>query len=141
MIIGFNWDKMQLLQRRKEIMKLQSELITEKRMIHNKLDLNIVQKFKLEKRKLEMIRKIQKPLPCPPHNPQLNVTPSPQTNQPVTPPQKSPCTIQPVANRYISPYSTCHPSKVKNQLFKPDEWSMPGLSDDDLLKEINKLDK
>ena len=54
---------MELLQRHKEITRLQSKLITEKRIIDNKLDSNIVQKFKLERRKFELIQKLQPPLP------------------------------------------------------------------------------
>ena len=136
---------MELLQRRKEITKLQSELITEKKMIDNKLDLNIVQKFKLEKRKLEIIPKLQAPLPCLERLPQLNVPRTPQTTcqsiEPVTPPQKSYCTIRPVTKRYIPPYTKSNQSKVSKQLFKHDEWSTSGVSDYDLLKEMEKLDK
>ena len=46
---------MELIQRHKEITKLQSKLIIEKKMIDTKLDFNIVQKFKLERRKLELL--------------------------------------------------------------------------------------
>ena len=82
---------MELLQRRKEITRLQSKLITEKKIIDNKLDSNIVQKFKLERRKFELTQKLQPPLP------QVNVPPTPpttpQSNQTVTPPKKPSCTI------------------------------------------------
>ena len=132
---------MELLQRCKEITRLQSKLITEKKIIDNKLDSNIVQKFKLERRKFELIQKLQPPLPLP----QMNVPPTPpttpQSNQTVTPPKKPSCTIQPVAKRYISPYSKNHESKVAKKLFKTDQWSTNGVSDDDLLKEMDKLDK
>ena len=88
---------MELIQRHKEITKLQSELITKKKMIDTKLDFNIVQKFKLERRKLELLQKLEAPLPCFEHLQQLNVPPMPPTtppnNQTVTPPQKSPCII------------------------------------------------
>ena len=143
---------MELIQRCKEIMKLQSELITEKKMIDTKLDVNIIQKFKLERRKLELLRKLEGPLPCFEHLPQLNVPPTPPTtppnNQSSTPALKSSCTIRPVAKRYISPYSKSHESKVKSdeskvakKLFKTDQWATSGVSDDDLLKEMQKLDK
>ena len=83
---------MELLQRHKEITRLQSELITEKRIIDNELDSNIVQKFKLERRKFKLIPKLQPPLP----SAQMNVSPTPPTtprsNQTVTSPQKT-CTI------------------------------------------------
>ena len=62
-LTSLNCDNMELLQRCKEITRLQSELITEKRIIDNKLDSNIVQKFKLERRKFELIPKLQPPLP------------------------------------------------------------------------------
>ena len=52
-LTSLNWDNMELLQRCKEITRLQSKLITEKKIIDNKLDSNIVQKFKLERRKFE----------------------------------------------------------------------------------------
>ena len=84
---------MELLQRHKEITRLQSELMTEKKIIDNKLDLNIVQKFKLERRKFKLIPKLQPPFPLP----QVNVPPTPpttpQSNQAVTPPKKPSCTI------------------------------------------------
>ena len=71
---------MELLQRCKEITRLQSELITEKKIIDNKLDSNIVQKFKLERRKFELIQKLQPPLPLP----QVNVPPTLQQHLKVT---------------------------------------------------------
>ena len=85
---------MELLQRCKEITRLQSKLITEKKIIDSKLDSNIVQKFKLERRKFELIQKLQPPLPLP----KVNVPPTPPTtpqskNQAVTPPKKPSCTI------------------------------------------------
>ena len=114
-------------------------------MIDTKLDFNIVQKFKLERKKLELLQKLEAPLPCFECLPQLNVPPMPPTtppnNQTVTPPQKSSCIIQPVAKRYISQYSKSHESKVAKKLFKTDQWSTSGVSDDDLLKEMDKLDK
>ena len=113
---------MELLQRHKEITRLQSELITEKKIIDNKLDSNIVEKFKLERTKFVLIQKLQPPLPLP----KVNVPPTPptpQSNQTVTPPKKPSCTIQPVAKRYISPYSKNHESKVAKKLFKTDQWS------------------
>ena len=144
-LTSLNLDNMELIHRHKEITKLQSELITKKKMIDTKLDFNIVQKFKLERRKLELLPKLEAPLPCFEHLPQLNVPPMPPTtpwnNQTVTPPQKSSCTIWPVAKRYIFPYSKSHELKVAKKLFKTDECSTSGVSDDDLLKEIEKLDK
>ena len=96
-LTSLNLDNMELIQRHKEITKLQSELIMEKKMIDTKLDFNIVQKFKLERRKLELLPKLEAPLACFECLPQLNVPPMPPTtppnNQTVTPPQKSSCTI------------------------------------------------
>ena len=43
--------------------------------------------------------------------------------------------------RDISPYSKSHESKVAKKLFKTDQWATSGVSDDDLLKEMEKLDK
>ena len=136
---------MESIQRCKEITKLQSELIMEKKMIDTKLDFNIVQKFKLERRKLELLQKLEAHLPCFECLPQLNVPQTPPTtppnNQTVTPPQKSSCAIQPVTKIYISPYSKSHESKVAKKLFKNDQWATSGVSDDDLLKEMEKLDQ
>ena len=144
-MILLNSENIKLLQRQKEITRLQTELVTEKKMIDAKLDLNIVQKFKLEKRKLEILPKLQAPLPCVSHIPQLNVPLTPPsthpTHLPITPPQKSPCAIRPVAKRYIFPLNRSDQSKVRKQLVKSDEWSACQISDDDLLKELNKLDK
>ena len=85
-----NLDNIELLQRQKEITRLQTELVTEKKMTDAKLDLNIIQKFKLEKRKLEILPKLQPPLPCVSHIPQLNVPATPPaihpSHLPITPP-------------------------------------------------------
>ena len=48
-------------------------------MIDTKLDFNIVQKFKLEREKLELLQKLEVPLPCFECLPQLNVPPIPPT--------------------------------------------------------------
>ena len=84
---------MELLQRRKEITRLQSELITEKKIIDNKLDSNIVEKFKLERTKFVLIQKLQPPLPLPKVNFPPTPPTTPQSNQTVTPPKKPSCTI------------------------------------------------
>ena len=44
-LTSINYENMELVQRRKEIMKLQSELIKERKLLDTKLDNNIVQKL------------------------------------------------------------------------------------------------
>ena len=56
---SINYENMELLQRRKEIMKLQSELIKERNLLDTKLDNNIVHKLQLEKRKMIILPIVQ----------------------------------------------------------------------------------
>ena len=53
---------MELLQRWKEIMKLQSELIKEKKLLDSKVDSNILQKLHLEKRKMILLPIVEVPV-------------------------------------------------------------------------------
>ena len=62
-LIGINLENMKLIERRKEIMKLQSDLIREKKMCDAKLEVNLTQKLKLEKRKLQLLPVTEPPIP------------------------------------------------------------------------------
>ena len=59
---SINYENMELVWRRKEIMKLQSELIKERKLLDTKLDNNIVQKLQLEKRKMIILPIVQVPM-------------------------------------------------------------------------------
>ena len=83
MLASINHENMELLQRCKEIMKLQSELIKEKKLLDSKVDSNILQKLCLEKRKMILFPIIEVPVQS--------------TSQPSTPQNtltKSPCIIK-----------------------------------------------
>ena len=108
-LTGINLENMELIHRRKEIIKLQSELIKEKKMCDSKLEINLSQKLKLEKRKLQLLSVIEPPVPI---LPKMNTE------------SKSPCFITKV-NR--SSDSSSKPSKFRKQLF-PEQ-----MSDNDLL--------
>ena len=62
-ITSIDYKNMELLNRRKEITRLQSEMIKEKKLIDAKLDSNIIQKLCLEKWKYMIFPNIQVPLP------------------------------------------------------------------------------
>ena len=84
-------EKMELMHRRSEITKLQTEIIKEKKMIDAQIDCKIHQKCKLEKRKLELLPTIDAP---PFSIPKLNC---PVTSSGVTvSTTKSPCVIRKV---------------------------------------------
>ena len=59
---SINHKNMELLQRWKEIMKVQSELIKEKKLLDCKVDSNILQKLCLEKRKLILLPIVEVPI-------------------------------------------------------------------------------
>ena len=61
-LTSINYENMELVQRRKEIMKLQSELIKERKLLDTKLHNNIVQKLQLEKRKMIILPIVQVPV-------------------------------------------------------------------------------
>ena len=50
-LTGINLENMELIHRRQEITKLQSELIEEKKMCDPKLEINLTQELKLDKKK------------------------------------------------------------------------------------------
>ena len=54
---------MELIKRRQDITKLQSEIIKELKSIDAKLDSNILQEFQLEKRKFQLLQHVQLPVP------------------------------------------------------------------------------
>ena len=92
-LMGIDIEKMELMHRRSEIMKLQTEIIKEKKMIDAQIDCKIHQKCKLEKRKLELLPTIDAP---PFSIPKLNY---PVTSLGVTvSTTKSPCVIRKVDN-------------------------------------------
>ena len=70
---------MELLQRQKEIMKLPSELIKEKKLLDCKVDSNILQKLCLEKRKMILLPIVEVPVTSTsePSSPENSVTKSP----------------------------------------------------------------
>ena len=78
-LTDINYENMELLQRRKEIMKLQSELIKETKLLDTKLHNNIVQKLQLEKRKMIILPNVQVPVASnsEPSRPENSVTKSP----------------------------------------------------------------
>ena len=83
MLASINHENMELLQRCKEIMKVQSELIKEKKLLDSKVDSNILQKLHLEKRKMILLPIVEVPVQS--------------TSQPSTPQNtltKSPCIIK-----------------------------------------------
>ena len=61
-ITSIDYENMELLNQRKEITRLQSEMIKEKKLIDVKLDSNIIQKLHLEKWKYMIFPNIQVPL-------------------------------------------------------------------------------
>ena len=128
-------EKMELVYRRQEITKLQSEIIKELKTIDTKLDENILQKCRLEKRKLQLLPIIEPPVTC-----------LPKLNTPITSPNKSQCetTIQkpsPTTSCVIrkalkrSPTLSNTPSKVRKELFSKGE-----MSDNDLLAALANFD-
>ena len=79
MLASINHENMELLQRQKEIMKVQSELIKEKKLLDSKVDSIILQKLHLEKRKMILLPIVQVPVQSTsqPSSPQNSLTKSP----------------------------------------------------------------
>ena len=128
-------EKMELVKRRQEITKIQSEIIKELKTIDAKIDQNISQKCRLEKRKLQLLPHIEPPVTC-----------LPKHNSPITSPNKSQCetNIQnpsPATSCVIrkavkrSPPLANTPSKVQKELFSKGE-----MSDNDLLAAVANFD-
>ena len=82
---NFRYGKNGISIQKTEITKLQSQIIKELKTIDAKLDQNISQKCRLEKRKLQLLPIIEPPVTC-----------LPKLNSPITSPNKSQCetTIQ-----------------------------------------------
>ena len=78
-LASINNENMELLQRWKEIMKIQSELIKEKKLLDSKVDSNILQKLHLEKRKMILFPIVEVPVASTsePSSPENSVTKSP----------------------------------------------------------------
>ena len=76
-VVTLDVEKMELVKRRQEITKIQSEIIKEIKTIDVKLDQNILQKCRLEKRKLKLLPHIEPPVTC---LPKLNSPNFAQTN-------------------------------------------------------------
>ena len=111
------------------IMKLQSQIIKELKSIDAKLDSNILQKFRLEKRKLQLLQHVEVPMI---KNPNI----SPNNSDCKTPATQSPstsCIITKPLKR--SPPPVTNPSKVLRELFYKGE-----LSDNDLIKAATNFD-
>ena len=60
-IANLDVERMELIKRRQNITKLQREIIKELKSIDAKLDSNILQKFQLEKRKLQLLQHVEVP--------------------------------------------------------------------------------
>ena len=84
-IANLDVERMELIKRRQDIMKLQSEIIKELKSIDAKLDSNILQKFQLEKRKLQLLQHVEVPMI---KNPNI----SPNNSDSKTPATQSPST-------------------------------------------------
>ena len=114
---------MELLQRQKEIMKVKSELIKEKKLLDSKVDSNILQKLHLEKRKMILLPIVEVPVASTsePSSPENSLT-------------KSPCIIK-RAKRSLLGDLTKGTSKVAKQLLQGE------VPDSDLLQALEKFDK
>ena len=114
---------MELLQRQKEIMKLQSELIKEKKLLDSKVDSNILQKLCLEKRKLILLPTVEVPVTC------TSETSSPENSVP-----KLPYIIKKARRSLLAEFGK-GTSKVVKQLLQGE------VPDDDLLQALGKVDE
>ena len=119
-LTGINLENMELIERRKKIMKLQSDLIKEKKICGAKLEVNLTQKLKLEKRKLQLIPVTEPPIPT-----------LPQLCSPIMSPTKSPCTLRKVKR---SSESISEPSKICKYLYHDQ------VSDSELLAALGDFD-
>ena len=122
-LASINNENMELLQRWKEIMKIQTELIKEKKLLDSKVDSNILQKLHLEKRKMILLHIVEVPVASTsePSSPDNSVT-------------KPPCIIK-RAKRSLSGDLTKGTSKVAKQLLQGE------VPDSDLLQALGKLDE
>ena len=107
-LISINYENMELLQRQKEIMKLQSELIKEKKLLDTKVDSNTVQKLHLEKRKMILLPIVEVP-----------VTSSSEPSSPKNSVMKYPCIIKKAKRSLLAEFSK-GTSKVPKQLLQGD---------------------
>ena len=98
-------------------MKSQSDLIKEKKMCDAKLEVNLTQKLKLEKRELQLIPVTEPPIPT--------------LCSPIMSPTKSPCTLRKVKR---SSESIFEPSKIYNFLYHDQ------VSDSELLAALGDFD-
>ena len=122
---------MELIKRREDITKLQSEIIKELKSIDAKLDSNILQKFQLEKRKFQLLQHVELPVPMfkyPNISPNNSDSKTPATQSPSTS-----CVIRKPVKR--SPPPVSNPSKVQRELLYKVE-----LLDNDLLKAATNFD-
>ena len=130
-IANLDMEKMELIKRREDITKLQSEIIKELKSIDAKLDSNVLQKFQLEKRKFQLLQHVELPVPMfkyPNISPNNSDSKIPATQSPSTS-----CVIRKPVKRCPPPVS--NPSKVRRELLYKDE-----LSDNDLLKGTTNFD-
>ena len=106
---------MELIRRRQEITKMQSQLIQEKKSVEQKLDMKLIAKCNLEKEKLQLLPNTVTPK-------MLN---TPVAIVPTQKPTVSPCIIRKIAKRHI-------PVENKNnKVHKQD--SDDSMSDNELL--------
>ena len=124
-IANLDVERMELIKRRQDITKLQSEIIKELKSIDAKLDSNILQKFQLEKRKFQLLQHVE--LPVPYIFPWSNIQTSPQTILTLKLLQPNPLVHHVRKPVKRSPPPVSNPSKVQKELLYKDE-----LSDNDL---------
>ena len=122
-LTSINYENMELVQRRTEIMKLQGELIKERKLLDTKLDNNIVQKLRLEKRKMIILPIVQVP-----------VASNSESSSPENMVTKSPCIIK-RAKKCFSGHFGKGISKVSRSLLQDE------VPDSYLLQAVGKLDE
>ena len=132
MLASINHENMELLQRWKEIMKVQSELIKEKKLLDSKVDSNILQKLNLEKRKLILLPIVEVPVQS--------------TSQPLSLQNsltKSPCIIKRAKWSLSANFAkaTSTPPKQLGQSEVPKQLLQGEVSDSGLLQALGKLDQ
>ena len=121
-LTNINYKNMEFLQR-KEIMKLQSELIKERKLLDTKLDNNIVQKLWLEKKKMIILPIVQVP-----------VAPNSEPSSPENSVTKSPCIIKQAKKSLSGDFGKVI-SKVARPLIQDE------VPDSYLLQALGKLDE
>ena len=131
-IASKNHENMELLQRWKEIMKVQSTLIKEKKLLGCKVDSNILQKLCLEKRKLIFLPIVE-----------VSVHSTSQPSSPQNPLTKSPCIIKRAKRSLLADFAkaTSTPLKQLPQGEVPKPLLQGEVSDSDLLQALGKLDE